>query len=50
MRRDYNVADVAGLARAANTRFHPDLPILWLEGEDLIGGGRVWVPYETPCT
>ena len=41
------VAAVDGLPRAPDSRFHPDLAILWVEGDDLIGGGRVWVPYET---
>jgi YcaO-like protein with predicted kinase domain len=47
IRQAYDVADVAGLALTTATRFHPDLQVLWVEGDDLIGGGRVWVPYET---
>jgi ribosomal protein S12 methylthiotransferase accessory factor len=39
--------DVAGLARAPGERFHPDLPLLWVEGLDLVGGERIWLPLET---
>jgi ribosomal protein S12 methylthiotransferase accessory factor len=35
-----------GLPRGCNSRFRPDLPLRWIEGVDLIGGGPVWVPYE----
>jgi ribosomal protein S12 methylthiotransferase accessory factor len=41
------VIDVAGLPRAAGDRFHEHLPILWIEGRDLLGGGTTWLPYET---
>jgi YcaO-like protein with predicted kinase domain len=40
------VVDVEQLPRPSWSRFHPDLSILWIEGTDVIGGGRVWVPYE----
>lgn len=44
--RSADVADVRALPLSAAGRFHDDLPILWIEGDDLIGGGRTWVPYE----
>jgi ribosomal protein S12 methylthiotransferase accessory factor len=46
MRRGHRVADVALLPQAASSAFNPDLPLLWVEGEDLLGGGAVWVPVE----
>ncbi len=42
----HELADVDGLPRRPSTRFHADLPMLWVEGQDLIGGGRVWLPLE----
>jgi YcaO-like protein with predicted kinase domain len=47
LRERCSLADVEKLASTTNSRFHADLPILWVEGDDLIGGGRTWVPYET---
>lgn len=47
IREVHDVADIDGLAGSTAGRFHRDLPILWVEGQDLIGGGRIWVPYET---
>ena len=46
MRRRHRVADVERLPRAAGCQFGPNLPLLWIEGEDLLGGGRTWVPFE----
>jgi ribosomal protein S12 methylthiotransferase accessory factor len=40
------LADVDAIPRSAAGRFRPDLPMLWIEGRDLIGGGSVWLPYE----
>lgn len=40
------VVDPARLARPLHSRFQPDEPILWIEGTDLIGGGRLWLPFE----
>jgi YcaO-like protein with predicted kinase domain len=40
------VVDVTQLPRPALSRFHPDLTILWIEGNDVFTGERVWVPYE----
>jgi YcaO-like protein with predicted kinase domain len=47
LRRSCNVADVENLPATTVRRFHHDLPILWVEGDDLTGGGRMWVPYES---
>lgn len=40
------VADVARLPQVSSTRFDPQRPVLWCEGEDLLSGERIWVPYE----
>ena len=46
MRLEHRVADPDLLPRAAGGGFHPHLPILWIEGRDLVGGEPVWVPFE----
>ena len=46
LRRVARVVDVDLLPRPSWSRFHPDLTILWIEGADVIGGERLWVPYE----
>lgn len=47
LRSSENVADVWRLALTIASRFDDGLPILWVEGDDLIGGERIWVPFET---
>ena len=47
VRQACNVADVGNMASTTATRFHANLPILWVEGDDLFSGRRTWVPYET---
>lgn len=46
LRRVAHVVDVELLARQSQSRFHPDLSILWIEGTDVLTAERVWVPYE----
>lgn len=46
MCEDSPVADVDGLPRVPGTRFDPHLPILWVEGRNLMDGGSVWAPFE----
>jgi ribosomal protein S12 methylthiotransferase accessory factor len=43
----HKLADVSGLPRAPRGRFHSDMAMLWVEGRDLVGGTRVWLPFET---
>jgi len=43
---DARIADVTRLPKVSGTKYRPDLDMLWIEGEDLMGGGRAWVPYE----
>jgi len=46
LREVARVVDVELLPRPSWSRFHPDLSILWVEGTDVIGGEKLWVPYE----
>jgi ribosomal protein S12 methylthiotransferase accessory factor len=46
----HRLVDLGGLPRRADSRFHPDLPMLWIEGRDLFTDAPTWVPYETVHT
>ncbi|WP_281262035.1 YcaO-like family protein [Azospirillum thermophilum] len=46
LRWTHPVVDVDRLPRLAGSAYTPHTPILWIEGEDLIGGGPRWVPFE----
>ncbi len=46
LRYTHRVVDVTRLPLIRETRFHFNKRILWIEGQDLIGGESVWVPYE----
>jgi ribosomal protein S12 methylthiotransferase accessory factor len=46
LRASHCVADVERLPRAADSYFHPNLPILWIEGDDWLHDEKVWVPYQ----
>jgi YcaO-like protein with predicted kinase domain len=46
LRYDHRVVDIARLPRLRTSRFHRELPLLWIEGRDLLGGDSVWLPYE----
>jgi len=41
------LADIDGLPMRAQSRYSPDLPILWIQGLDLISRELTWVPYES---
>ena len=43
---DGPVLDVARLPPRRQSAWRPDLPMLWVEGRDLLGGGPVWVPHQ----
>ena len=45
--RTERVVDVAGLPRLKDSRYSEHLRMLWIEGEDLVSGTRLWLPYET---
>jgi YcaO-like protein with predicted kinase domain len=46
----HRLVDLDRLPRRADTRFHFDLPILWIEGRDLVADEPVWLPYEVVHT
>jgi YcaO-like protein with predicted kinase domain len=50
LRYSHRLVDVSRLPRARASRFHPSLPILWIEGYDLLLGEQTWVPYESVYT
>ncbi len=39
-------ADIESLPHSAGGSFHADLRTLWIEGQDLLGKGPMWVPHE----
>jgi ribosomal protein S12 methylthiotransferase accessory factor len=41
------VIDVERLPRFSDSRFAPYTQLLWIEANEIMGGGRVWLPYET---
>jgi ribosomal protein S12 methylthiotransferase accessory factor len=46
LRYTHQVADPGILPRITHSLFHPNLPLLWIEGHDWLQGEPVWVPYE----
>jgi YcaO-like protein with predicted kinase domain len=46
LRQSHRLVDVSELSRPRDSAFHPDLPLLWIEGFDMLGREHVWVPYE----
>jgi ribosomal protein S12 methylthiotransferase accessory factor len=42
----YPVVDPAVLPQPQEGLFHPDQPLLWIEGHDLLRHEPVWVPYD----
>ena len=44
--RDHPVIDVARLPKVRDNGYHNDLVMLWIEGFDLIGRQRLWLPFE----
>jgi YcaO-like protein with predicted kinase domain len=50
MRYTHPLVDVAALPRTIHSRFHPDLPLLWVEGRDITSDDPVWLPFETVHT
>ena len=46
LRYTHPIVDVDTLLRPASGLFHPNLPLLWVEGHDLIQNATVWLPYE----
>jgi ribosomal protein S12 methylthiotransferase accessory factor len=50
MRKEHRIADIDNLPRAARSPYTSQLPIMWIEGEDLMGGGSMWLPHELVST
>lgn len=46
LRYSHTVADVASLPQLPGGAFHGDLTLLWIEGQDLVDGEPVWLPFE----
>jgi ribosomal protein S12 methylthiotransferase accessory factor len=46
LRFSHPLVDVDLLPRTTDSLYHPDLPILWIEGRELFSGTRRLVPYE----
>jgi ribosomal protein S12 methylthiotransferase accessory factor len=46
LRYTHRVADVSLLPFIKGSIFHPNLRLLWVEGQDLLKGDRAWIPYE----
>jgi YcaO-like protein with predicted kinase domain len=46
LRSSHPLVDVDLLPRAAGSVYHPDAPLLWIEGRELLTGTPRWVPYE----
>jgi ribosomal protein S12 methylthiotransferase accessory factor len=44
--RKHAAVDPLALPRLPNSRYREDLPLLWIEGYDLMNRSPVWVPYE----
>lgn len=40
------IADISRLPFSAQDGFDPFRPFLWIEGDDLLSGGRKWLPFE----
>ena len=45
--RRHAVVDPARLPTVPDSLYHPNLPILWIEGFDLVSHSRIWLPYES---
>jgi ribosomal protein S12 methylthiotransferase accessory factor len=44
--RTHRLVDLDALPRWSDSRFHADLPVLWIEGRDLLADAPAWVPFE----
>lgn len=46
LRWTHPVVDVHQLPRLSTSAYTPHTPILWIEGADLLNGGRKWTPFD----
>jgi ribosomal protein S12 methylthiotransferase accessory factor len=42
----HRLVDLEHLPRRADSQFHPNLQLLWIEGRDLLSDQPAWLPYE----
>jgi len=42
----YELCDLDNLPKRANAEFRREVPLLWVEGQNLIGGTSIWLPFE----
>ncbi len=45
--RRHAVIDPARLPSVRDSLYHPNLPLLWIEGFDLVSRRRIWLPHES---
>lgn len=50
LRDQVEIIEIDRMARSTENRFHGDLPLLWIEGEDLSSTRKVWLPFEAVHT
>jgi YcaO-like protein with predicted kinase domain len=50
LQRNHLIIDVTALNRPKASVYHPELPLLWIEGSDLLRSEPVWLPFETVTT
>jgi len=46
LRETEDLIDIERLPRSIDSRYHQDLPLLWIEGRNLIDDRALWLPYE----
>ena len=46
LRYTHPLADVEGLPFCVDSNFDPDMPLLWIEGQNLLDERRLWLPFE----
>ncbi|MEZ5936425.1 MAG: YcaO-like family protein [Alphaproteobacteria bacterium] len=46
LRHDHPLIDVGRLPMARESRYRPDLPLLWIEGRNLMDEQPLWLPFE----
>ena len=46
LRDSHALIDVARLPRSIDSSYHPDLPMLWIEGRNLVDDRLLWLPFE----
>lgn len=46
LRYTHTLVDVEQLPRHSDSVFRPNTQLLWIDGQDLVGGESAWLPYE----